>query len=59
MAVEGHGKLHIQSLDFPGVALDQPIVGHLDLLALVDHLLEHAVGVSEAITPRREIEGCQ
>src|SRR4029077_3669821 len=43
----------------PGVAIAQPVVVHLDLLAMLDPLLEAAAVVANAVTDRRQREGRQ
>ncbi len=45
------------ALEFPDVAIAQPIVGVFNLLAVFYGLLKHAVFVTDAVTGRRDCHG--
>jgi len=59
--------LHVHPLDLPRVAVAEPVVRNLDLVAVLDDLLEDAVVVSDAVAPGWQVEsgegvqeaGCQ
>ena len=56
VAVEPDLVLHVEALDLPGVALVEPVIRLLDLVAVADGLLEDAVGVPEAVAPAGVVE---
>ena len=45
--------------EFPGVAELQPVIGALDLPAILDLLFEDAVLVANAVADGRDLQGCQ
>ena len=49
MAAEAHAVGHLGPLELPGVAMREPVVGHLHLLAAHDGLAEHAVFIPDAV----------
>ena len=49
MAAKAHAVGHLGPLEFPGVAVGQPVVGHLHLLPAHDGLAEHAVFITDAV----------
>ena len=51
--------VHVGLGDLPRVPVDQPVVGLLDLPAVVDLLLEDAELVADAVADRRPLEGGQ
>ena len=46
---EAHGMAEFRPHEFPGIAVDEPAVGLLHLLAVHDALREHAEVVTDAI----------
>ena len=50
-AVEAHGVDDVTALDLPRVPILEPEVGDLNLAAVLDHLLEDAVVVPDAVAP--------
>jgi len=56
-AVELHLVEHFRPREFPGVAVAQPVVGVLDLLAVLDALVEHAVFVADAVAVAGDAHG--
>jgi hypothetical protein len=42
--------------DLPRVREREPVVGHLDLSAVADNLLEDPVVVADAVAPRRQVQ---
>ena len=46
----------LRPLELPGVAMPQPVVGRLDLAAVMDALREHAVAISQPVAERRQTE---
>src|SRR5262249_48199236 len=56
MTTEAHTGGDIGAHDFPGIALLQPLIGHLDLRALVETLLEDAELVADPVADRRHFE---
>lgn len=58
MAVELDINSDIVARELPGVEVE-PVVWHLDLVAVDDLLLEDTVAVPEAVTPGRVVEGSQ
>lgn len=57
LAVESDLVGHILALDFPGVAMVQPEVGDLNLVAILNNLLEDAIVVPDSVAPGRDLEG--
>ena len=55
-APEPDGVANFRALQFPRIAVAQPVVGLLDLLPIVDALREHAVAVAQAITEGRHAQ---
>mmetsp|Transcript_36390 Transcript_36390/g.74689 ORF Transcript_36390/g.74689 Transcript_36390/m.74689 type:complete len:855 (+) Transcript_36390:63-2627(+) len=55
-SVEGNRVADVETLDLPGVALGEPCVGKLNLVAILEALLEHTVLIADAVTPRGEVE---
>jgi len=51
--------VHIGLGDLPWVSVDQPVVGLLDLQAVVDLLIEDAEHVADAVADGRALEGGQ
>ncbi|OIQ83854.1 hypothetical protein GALL_343470 [mine drainage metagenome] len=47
----------LRALEFPGIAVAQPVVRAFDLLPVFDALLEHAVFVTDAVAHAGQIEG--
>ncbi len=45
------------TLQFPQIAAAKPVVRFLDLVAVLDALAEHAVGVADAVTDHRQAQG--
>ena len=58
MAIELDIDGDIVTRELPGVEVE-PVVWHLDLVAVDDFLLEDTVAVPEAVTPGRVVEGSQ
>jgi hypothetical protein len=48
---------HLGPREFPGVAVAQPVVRVLDLLAVLDALVEHAVFVADAVAVAGDAHG--
>mmetsp|Transcript_13500 Transcript_13500/g.35937 ORF Transcript_13500/g.35937 Transcript_13500/m.35937 type:complete len:419 (-) Transcript_13500:13-1269(-) len=53
---EADGIGDVETLDLPRVAVDEPVVGDLNLVEILDLLLEHAILVADAVAPAREVE---
>ena len=49
LAVETHGVEQLRPGEFPEIAVPQPVVGRLGLIAVLDALGEYAVFVSDAV----------
>src|SRR5690242_5055115 len=49
---------HLGALEFPGVAKGQPLLGKLLLPAVLDHLLEQPVVITNAVAAGRNAEAC-
>ena len=56
LAAEAHGHGVALGRNLPGVAVGQPLVRHLDLLAVHDALAEDAEVVAEAIAHARQVQ---
>jgi hypothetical protein len=56
-AAEMDFELGFGALDFPGIAVAQPVVGFLDLVAVADFLAEDAVIVADAVAVAGKLEG--
>ncbi len=57
MAAVAYLDRRLRAADLPGVAVAQPVVGELDLPAVVDLLVEHAELVADAVTHGGELRG--
>ena len=53
----GYGK--VTSLDFPRVAVFEPVVRIFNLIAVFDFLLEHTVLVADSVAVSRVIQSCK
>ena len=56
MAAELHAVVHLGARKLPRVAVGEPVVRHLDLAAVHDRLLEHAVVVANAVAKAGNIQ---
>lgn len=56
MPAKRHATGVFRPLDLPRVAIAQPVVGVLDLIAILDVLAEHAVLVMNAIAHHRQVQ---
>ncbi len=56
-AVELDAAGMLGPFQLPGVALAQPVIGLLDLAAVLDALAEHAVLVADAVAHHRQLQG--
>mmetsp|Transcript_3131 Transcript_3131/g.5401 ORF Transcript_3131/g.5401 Transcript_3131/m.5401 type:complete len:228 (-) Transcript_3131:258-941(-) len=60
MAEESNRVGDIETLDFPWVSMGEPIIWHLELVAILADLLEeHSVLVSDTVSPTRIVECCE
>jgi hypothetical protein len=57
MAAEADRKVQLGARQLPGIAQAQPVVGRLDLAAVLDALGEHAVAVAQAVAEGRHAQG--
>ena len=49
----------VDFLDFPGIAVDQPVIGQFDLLVVDNALVEQAVLIADAVAMARQLQCCQ
>jgi len=56
LAVKLDLVLHVHALDLPRVAVAEPVVRHLHLVAVLDQLLEDAVVVANPVPPGRIVQ---
>ena len=54
--VESYFVLNIDSFDFPGITVTEPVIWDFDLVAVFYDLLEDAVVITDAIAPSGEVE---
>lgn len=66
-SVESHFVLNVDSFDFPGITVTEPVIWDFDLVAVFYDLFEYTVVITDAIAPSGEVEcgerieetGCQ
>ena len=58
MAAEFHREKHFRPGEIPGIAVAQPVVGMLHLVAVLDALDEHAVLVADPVPVTGQTQGC-
>jgi hypothetical protein len=51
IAEEAHRVDYVGALNLPRVAVLEPVVGHFNLLAVLDDLLEDTIVVADTISP--------
>ena len=56
VAEEADGVDDVGSLDLPGVSVLEPVVGHFNLFAVLDHLLEDTVIVADTVSPGGDLK---
>ena len=54
--MELDGIEHFRSRELPGIAVTQPVIRVLDLLAVLDLLVEHSVLVTDTVTVARQFQ---
>ena len=58
MAAEADASRQFRPLQLPDMAIAKPVIGFLELIAVVDQLAKHAVFVADAVAGHRQLQRC-